>query len=152
VEPRQPWGEWKSMRQVIYDSESLTLRRPIVAMLGAFGLLALLLASAGLYAVLSFWVTERTREIGIRLALGGQRTQLLRKISRDALHMAAPGVVVGAIGAYELSSLLPSGHIGWSGSGVFLYGVTRMDAITYIVSVLLLGGVSVLATIVPARR
>jgi predicted permease len=71
IEPRQPWGEWKSMRQVIYDSESLTLRRPIVAMLGAFGVLAVLLASAGLYAVLSFWVTERTREIGIRLALGG---------------------------------------------------------------------------------
>jgi ABC-type antimicrobial peptide transport system permease subunit len=140
------------MRQVIYDSESLTLRRPIVAMLGAFGLLAVLLASAGLYAVLSYWVTERTREIGIRLALGGQRTQLLRKILGDALRMAAPGVAAGAVAAYELSSLLPSGHIGWSGSGVFLFGVTRMDAITYIVAVLLLGGVSVLATLVPARR
>lgn len=152
VEPRQPWGEWKSMRQVIYDSESLTLRRPIVAMLGAFGLLALLLASAGLYAVLSYWVTERTREIGIRLALGGQRTQLLGKIVGDALRMAAPGVAAGAFAAYELGSLLPSGHIGWSGSGVFLYGVTRMDAITYVGAVLILGSVSVLATFVPARR
>jgi predicted permease len=152
VEPRQPWGEWKSMRQVIYDSESLTLRRPIVAMLGAFGLLAVLLASAGLYAVLSYWVTERTREIGIRLALGGQRRQLLRKILEDALRMAAPGVAAGAVAAYALSSLLPSGHIGWSGSGVFLYGVTRMDAITYVAAVLILGSVSVLATLVPARR
>jgi putative ABC transport system permease protein len=152
IEPRQPWGEWKSMRQVIYDSESLTLRRPIVAMLGAFGVLAVLLASAGLYAVLSFWVTERTRAIGIRLALGGQRTQLLRKILGDALLMAAPGIAAGAISAYELSSLLPSGHIGWSGSGVFLYGVTRTDVMTYITAVLILGNVSVLATLVPARR
>jgi predicted permease len=152
VEPRQPWGEWKSMRQVIYDSESLTLRRPIVAMLGAFGLLAVLLASAGLYAVLSYCVTERTREIGIRLALGSQRSQLLRKILGDAVRMAAPGVTAGAVAAYELSSLLPSGHIGWSGSGVFLYGVTRIDAVTYVSAVLILGSVSVLATLVPARR
>jgi predicted permease len=152
VEPRQPWGGWKSMRQVIYDSESLTLRRPIVAMLAAFGLMAVLLASAGLYAVLSYLVTGRTREIGIRLALGGQRTHLLRKLLGDALRMAAPGVTAGAVAAYELSSLLPSGHIGWSGSGVFLYGVTRMDTITYVGAVLVLGSVSVLATLVPARR
>jgi ABC-type lipoprotein release transport system permease subunit len=66
--------------------------------------------------------------------------------------MAAPGIAAGAISAYELSSLLPSGHIGWSGSGVFLYGVTRTDVMTYITAVLILGSVSVLATLVPARR
>jgi predicted permease len=151
-DPRQPWNELKSMRRLIDDSESLTLRRPVVGLLGCFGLLAVILATAGLYAVLSYSVTERTREIGIRMALGAQRAQVLRQIARDTARMAAAGAIIGAAAAYQLSSLLPSGHIGWSGSGVFLYGVTRMDAPTYLAVVLVLGCVSMVATLLPARR
>jgi ABC-type lipoprotein release transport system permease subunit len=66
--------------------------------------------------------------------------------------MAGPGVATGAVAAYLLSTLLHAGHIGWSGSGVFLYGLTRWDAITYAGAVLMLAGVSVVATLVPAQR
>ena len=149
---QQPWDEVKSMQQIIYESESLSLRRPVVRMLGAFGLLAVILATLGLYAVLAYSVTERTREIGIRMALGATRRQVLGQISFDTLLLIAPGAMIGVAAAYWLSSLLPSGHIGWSGSGVFLYGVSRADAVTYIAVVTALGIVSMLATFVPARR
>jgi putative ABC transport system permease protein len=72
ADPQQPWGAVESMRQIIYHSESLSLRRPVVRLLGAFALIALILAGAGLFAVLSQWVAERTREIGIRMAVGGE--------------------------------------------------------------------------------
>jgi ABC-type antimicrobial peptide transport system permease subunit len=152
TDPQQPWDKVKSMQQIIYDSESLSLRRPVVRMLGAFGLLAVILATLGLYAVLAYSVTERTREIGIRMALGANRRQVLAQIAFDTLRLIGPGAMVGMAAAYWLSSLLPSGHIGWSGSGVFLYGVARADAVTYPAVVTALGFVSMLASFVPAKR
>ena len=140
------------MQQIIYDSESLSLRRPIVRLLGSFGLLVVILATLGLYAVLSYSVTERTREIGIRTALGASRAQVLRQIALDTIRLTAPGAMIGIVIAYWLSSLLPSGHIDWSGSGVFLYGVSRADAATYISVVVVLFCVCLMATLVPARR
>jgi ABC-type antimicrobial peptide transport system permease subunit len=91
ADPQQPWDEVKSMQQIIYDSESLSLRRPIVRLLGSFGLLAVILTTMGLYAVLSYSVTEHTREIGIRTALGASRGQVLRQIALDTLRLTAPG-------------------------------------------------------------
>ncbi|PYT21352.1 MAG: hypothetical protein DMG57_38945 [Acidobacteria bacterium] len=152
ADPQQRWDEVKSMQQIIYDSESLSLRRPIVRLLGSFGLLAVILATAGLYAVLSYSVTERTREIGIRMALGASRFQVFGQIAFDTLRLTAPGAMIGVAVAYWLSSLLPSGHIDWSGSGVFLYGVSRSDAATYLSVVAVLFCVSLIATLVPARR
>ncbi len=152
TDPQQPWDEVKSMQQIIYDSESLSLRRPVVRLLGAFGLLAVILAILGLYAVLAYSVIERTREIGIRMALGASRRQVLRQIGLDTLRLIAPGATIGLVAAYWLSSLLPSGHIGWSGSGVFLYGVSRADTVTYIGVVAALVSVAMLASFVPARR
>ena len=152
ADPQQPWGDVKSMRQIIYKSESLSLRRPVVRLLGSFGLLGAILAMLGLYAVLSYSVSERTREIGIRMALGASRGQVLRQITLDTFRLIAPGAVTGVAAAYGLSALLPSGHIGWSGSGVFLYGVSRADAVTYISVATALGCVSMLAAFTPARR
>jgi putative ABC transport system permease protein len=152
ADPRQPWGQVQSMQQIIYDSESLSLRRPVVRLLGSFGLLGVILATLGLYAVLSYSVTERTREIGIRMALGASRSQVLRQIALDTFRLTSPGAVIGVAAAYWLSSLLPSGHIGWSGSGVFLYGVSRADTVTYVVVAAALGFVSMVATFAPARR
>jgi predicted permease len=150
ADPQQPWEPVKSMRQVIYDSESLSLRRPIVRLLGGFGVLALVLAAAGLFAVLSHSVAERTREIGIRMAVGARQSQILRQIMLETLSSILPGALVGALSAYSLSQLLPSGHIGWSGSGVFRYGLTRADAITYAGVFFALLFVSLAATFVPA--
>ena len=140
------------MQQIIYNSESLSLRRPVVRLLGAFGLLAVILATAGLYAVLAYSVTERTREIGIRMALGACRGQVLGQVALDTLRLIAPGAMIGVAAAYWLSSLLPSGHIGWTGSGVLLYGVSRADAITYVAVATALACVSMFASFVPARR
>jgi predicted permease len=152
ADSQQPWDEVKSMQQIIYDSESLSLRRPVVRLLGAFGLLAVILAALGLYAVLAYSVTERTREIGIRMALGASRRQVLGQIGLDTIRLIAPGAMIGVLASYWLSSLLPSGHIGWSGSGVFLYGVSRLDAVTYLAVMTGLASVSMFASFVPARR
>lgn len=152
ADPQQPWEAVESMRQIIHDSESLSLRRPIVRLLGAFALIALILAGAGLFAVLSHWVAERTREIGIRMAVGAKQTQVLRQIIGDTFRFTLPGALIGAGSAYALSTLLPSGQIGWSGSGVFLYGVSRSDAVTYVGVFLGLCCICIAATFLPARR
>jgi hypothetical protein len=152
ADPGQPWSAVESMRQIIYDSESLSLRRPVIRLLGAFALIALILAGAGLFAVLSHWVAERTREIGIRMAVGAKQTQVLRQIIGDTFRFTLPGALIGAGSAYALSALLPSGQIGWSGSGVFLYGVSRSDAVTYVGVFLGLCCICIAATFFPARR
>ena len=152
VDRQQVWWDVKSMRQIIYDSKSLSLRRPVVRLLGSFGLLGAILATLGLYALLSYSVSERTREIGIRMALGARRSQVLRQITLDTLRLITPGAVAGVAAAYGLSSLLPTGHIGWSGSGVFLYGVSRGDAVTYVSVAAALACIAILAALTPARR
>ena len=146
------WEPVESMDQIIYDSESLSLRRPIIRLLGAFGVLALILTAAGLFAVLSYSVVERTREIGIRMAIGARGIQVLWEIVGETLRFIFPGAIIGAMSAYALSGLLPSGHIGWSGSGVFLYGTSRFDGITYFGVFGLLCLVSVVAALIPAHR
>jgi hypothetical protein len=90
----------ESMRQIIYDSESLSLRRPIIRLLGAFASIALMLAGAGLFAVLSHSVAERRREIGIRMAVGARQTQVLRQIAGDTFRFTLPSALIGAGSAY----------------------------------------------------
>lgn len=152
ADPDIAWQPVESMRQVIYDSESLSLRRPVIRLLGAFGVLALLLTAVGMFAVLSYSVMARTREIGIRMAVGADQLQVLRQIVDEMLWFTVPGALVGTIAAYILSELLPSGHIGWTGSGVFLYGINRFDAVTYLSLFALLGFICLAASFLPARR
>jgi hypothetical protein len=147
-----PWEPLKTMQQIIYDSESLSLRRPVIRLLGAFGCLAMLLTAAGLFAILSYSVIDRTREIGIRMALGARQSQVLREIVTETLRFTIPGALVGALLAYAFSQLLPSGHIGWSGSGIFLYGTTRTDILTYLGVFASLCLICLAAIWVPARR
>lgn len=128
------------------------LRRPVVRLLASFAVLAVILTATGLYSVLSCSVTERTREIGIRMALGARRSQVLRRIAVETLCLALPGTICGAAASFLLARLLPSGHIGWSGSGVFLYGVSPTDAVTYASVAAALCLMGILAGLSPARR
>jgi len=151
VDPQLYW-DVSSMQQQIHDSESLTLRRPIIALLSSFGGLALVLVVVGVFGVTSYSVAERTREIGIRVALGAARGEIAGLVLRETLVVTLAGLAVGTLGAFVLTRFLPTGQIGWSGSGIFLYGVSRTDALTYTCAAALLTTVAIAASWVPARR
>jgi putative ABC transport system permease protein len=151
LDSRINW-ELGSMQAQIHDSESLTLRRPIIILLASFGSLALILVIVGVFGVTSYSVAERTREIGIRTALGATRSELARLILRESLLVAALGLAIGSVCAFAVASFFPTEGIGWSGSGIFLYGVSRTDAITYLSVAALLTGVVYTASWAPARR
>src|SRR5207249_4458389 len=84
-------------QQVIDDSESVTLRRPIVLLLGTFGAIAVLLAFIGVYGVLSFAVAERTQEIGVRMATGAQSRDVMRLVLMETLALVATGLSLGSL-------------------------------------------------------
>ena len=148
----QAWQPLQTMQQVIDDSESVSLRRPIVLLLGTFGGLALLLAMIGIYGVLSYTVAERTPEIGIRIALGALPRNVTSVVLRETLALLTAGLALGFLGAVAFSRLLPTGSIGWSGAAIHLYGVSRLDALTYGGVALALTVVALLASYIPARR
>jgi predicted permease len=151
VDPQLYW-ELGSMQQQIHDSESLTLRRPLITLLASFGSLALLLAIVGVFGVTSYSVTERTREIGIRVALGAAPGEIAKLLLRETLVVTLAGLAAGTLGAFALTRFFPTSPIGWSGSGIYLYGVSRTDALTYACSAALLACVALVASRVPARR
>ena len=151
VDPELFWN-LATMQQQIHDSESLTLRRPIVTLLASFGSLALVLAIVGVFGVTSYSVAERTREIGIRLALGAARREIAALVLRETLAVTFVGLSAGTFAALLLTRFFPVDPIGWSGSGIYLYGISRTDAFTYICSAALLLAVALLACYIPARR
>ncbi|HWW18385.1 MAG TPA: ABC transporter permease [Candidatus Saccharimonadales bacterium] len=151
VDPQLFW-QFGSMQQDIHDSESLALRRPIIALLASFGALALVLAIVGVFGVTSYSVSERTREIGIRVALGAVRAEIARLIFRETLTVTFTGLILGTFAAFAVTRFLPTGSIGWSGSGIFLYGVSRTDAFSYACAAVLLTSVTTAASCIPALR
>jgi predicted permease len=148
----QLFWQFGSMQQDIHDSESLVLRRPIITLLASFGGLALVLAIVGVFGVTSYSVSERTREIGIRVALGAARGKIVRLVFQETLTITLAGLALGTLGAFALAQFLPTGPIGWSGSGIFLYKVYRTDALTYECAAALLASVAVTASWIPAQR
>ncbi len=142
IDPRLYW-QFGTMQKEIDDSESLSLRRPIVTLLASFGGLALILALVGVFGVTSYSVTERTREIGIRVALGAARSEIARVVLREALAITFAGLAIGALGASAMARFFPTADIGWSGSGIFLYGVSRTDALTYALAAAILTSVAI---------
>jgi putative ABC transport system permease protein len=123
-------------------AESVSRRRFAMQVVGLFGILALLLAAVGIYGVIAYSVTQRTREIGIRVALGASRTAIMRWVLKQGMMLTIAGVVIGLVGAYALTRLLRS----------LLFGVGPTDVLTYGVLAALLTLVALIACYVPARR
>jgi predicted permease len=121
---------------------SLSSRRFAMLLLDSFAILALLMASLGLYGVISYLVERRTRELGIRIALGAQRRNVLRLVLSDGLKMAVAGVAAGLLAAFGLTRLLTG----------MVYGVSATDPATFAAIAILLIVVALLASYLPARR
>ncbi|HEY5567493.1 MAG TPA: ABC transporter permease [Gammaproteobacteria bacterium] len=140
ADPNQPVSSVRSMSE-IFDAE-LANRNTQLTLVGGFAVLALLVASVGLYGVLSYTVAQRTPEIGLRMALGAERGNVVGSVLRGALLLAALGIVLGIAFAFGLTRLLSS----------FLFGVSPTDPATFaaVSAVLLL--VTGLASYLPARR
>ena len=130
----------ETMNEVI--ATSLAERRFSMILLDAFAVVALLLASLGLYGVISYLVGQRTHELGIRLALGAQRKDVLRLVLNHGMKMALAGVALGLVAALGLTRLLSK----------MLYGVSATDPITFAMIAVILTTVALLACFVPARR
>jgi putative ABC transport system permease protein len=123
-------------------AEAIAARRFVMLLLGAFAALAITLAAIGIYGVLAYLLGQRTRELGIRMALGADRDAVLALVFRQSMRHVLPGLAVGTAGALAFTRLLRSQ----------LFGVEPTDPTTFAAVILLLGGVALLATWVPARR
>jgi putative ABC transport system permease protein len=130
----------RSMKQVL--SHSLALRDFMMSLLSLFATLALTLATVGIYGVISYAVSQRTREIGVRMALGANPRDVLRLILGEGLKLVLAGVLLGIIAALAMTRLLAT----------MLYGVSVTNPVIFSSVVLLLVAVSLAACFVPARR
>ncbi|HEY6120863.1 MAG TPA: ABC transporter permease, partial [Pyrinomonadaceae bacterium] len=140
VDPNLPLFGERTMENVV--SGSLAQRRFAMQVVGLFGVLALLLAGIGIYGVMAYSVSQRTREIGIRVALGASRGVIFRWVLRQGLSLILIGTVTGLIGAVALMRLLRT----------MLFGIAPTDLVTYGGLAVTLGVVALLACYVPARR
>jgi predicted permease len=139
----QPVYDVRTTQQIV--SESMSSQRLPMVLLAVFATLALLLASVGIYGVISYSVTQRVQEIGVRMALGAEKRQIFQMVIGQGLRMAVVGLTIGAAAALILTRLLLSfSHL--------LYGVGPRDPITFASVSLVLTGSAVLACYIPARR
>jgi putative ABC transport system permease protein len=139
VDADQPAYDVRSLEQIL--SDNLSGIEQTAQMMLVFGFSALLLAAAGIFAVMAYSVTQRTHEIGVRIALGARRADVLRLVVGFAMKMAAVGLVIGLVLATLLTRALSSA----------LFGVVQTDVATFTVLTFLLAAVAVLAAYIPAR-
>jgi len=130
----------KTMDEAVY--ESLVRERFTTLLLIVFAGLALTLAAIGIYGVMSYAVTQRTHEIGIRVALGAQTRDIFKQVIGRAMRLAAAGIALGLAASIALTRLMAS----------LLYGVSTTDPLTFASIAIVLLGVSLLASYIPARR
>jgi predicted permease len=140
IDPALPTFGATTMEQAV--SSGFATSRSAASVAGFFGLLALLIACVGLYAVVAASVAERTREIGVRLALGATRSSVLRHIMRGGIRLGVIGLTIGLAGAFAVSRTMAG----------LLYGVSPADVATFLVVPFVLGLVVIVATYLPARR
>jgi ABC-type antimicrobial peptide transport system permease subunit len=140
LEPSQPIHSVRPMKE--YHAEALSTYRFTMNTLGSSALVALLLAFLGVYGVMAFAVTRRTREIGLRMALGAAPGGILFQVVGEGIVLVVPGIVLGLAGAFGLSRFLSS----------LLFEVSPSDPLTFIVVTAFLLLVAVVACYVPGRR
>jgi putative ABC transport system permease protein len=140
IDKDQPLDKISTMRDVV--NASIAARRFYMQLLGSFAGLAFLLASIGIYGVVSYSVTQRTRELGIRMALGAKRADVLRLVVSEGLKLTAAGVILGLLGAFAATRVLRT----------LLFEVKPTDPVTFVAFPLLLGIVALVASYIPARR
>jgi putative ABC transport system permease protein len=140
VDREQPVSAVRTMEEVV--SRSVAQQRFRTLLLAAFAGMALLLAGVGIYGVIAYSVTHRTREIGIRMALGAGAADILKMVVGQGMALALAGVAVGLLAALALTRVLSS----------LLFGVTATDAVTFAAVSLLIAAVALLACLLPARR
>ena len=140
VDPDLPLDRLRPLRDIV----SLSVSRPrfYMSLIASFALIALVLAAVGIYGVISYTVSQRSRELGIRIALGASGANVMAHVLRPGIALAAGGVAIGVVAALALTRLI----------GSLLFGVTPVDPVTFAgVSATLLG-VAVVACVIPARR
>ncbi len=142
VEPDLPLIDVRTMDQVVQGLGGLFIFRLAASLAAIMGFLGLVLAVVGVYGVVSFSVTRRTQEIGIRMALGADRYDIMKLVSRQGRRLVIAGVVVGVVVACALTHAI----------GKLLMGVSATDPATYTFVVVLLSAVTLLAGWIPARR
>jgi putative ABC transport system permease protein len=140
LDPDQPVQDSHTMNEAA--AEWVSERRFVMTLLGAFAALALALAAVGLYGVLAYSVSRRTREIGIRMALGASASDVLRLVVGEGLMLAFIGIAVGLAGALALTRLLEG----------LIFGVKATDPWTLVIGVVVLLVAAAAASAIPARR
>jgi putative ABC transport system permease protein len=140
VDKDQPVSDIKTMGQVL--SESVAGRRFNMLLLGLFAMVALILASVGIYGVISYSVTQRTHEIGLRMALGASASDVIRLVVGQGMILTAAGIAIGLSAAFAVTRLMSS----------LLFAVSATDPMIFAMISLLLTGVALVASLVPARR
>jgi putative ABC transport system permease protein len=140
VDRQQPIFMIRTMEDKLYEDGAP--RRAMAFLIGIFAFVALFLASVGTYGVMAYFVSERTSEIGIRMALGAQRRDVVALVMKQAIYLLVIGIPLGVCGALMLSGVLRSQ----------LFGVSARDPLTFVCASLLLITVTLLATFLPARR
>jgi putative ABC transport system permease protein len=140
IDPDQPIADVKGMNEWLRSSVATPRYRTIL--LALFSLIALVLASTGIYGVMSYSVTQRTHEIGVRMALGARRFHVLQLVVRQGMVLVAIGVALGLVLAFALTRVLAS----------VLFNITPSDPLTFSLVAVTLPLVALLACYIPARR
>jgi putative ABC transport system permease protein len=140
IDPHQPVTSLKLMRDVI--EETTAPRQFTTALLGVFAAIALVLATLGIYSVISYSIALRTQEIGIRMALGAQRSSILRMVIGKGITLTMIGALIGLSAAFVLTRWMAS----------MLFGVSASDPAAYVLVFLVAVSAALLACLIPARR
>jgi predicted permease len=140
IDPTVPVYDIRTMQDRM--SDSMARQRFAMVMLGAFAVFALILAAVGVYGVMSYLVTQGTHDIGVRMALGAQRSAIVRMVVRHGAELTGAGIVLGLILAILLTRVMAA----------LLFGISTTDLLTFSIVPVVLGIVALLASYLPARR